>query len=116
MSLVSEDFFTARCINAFARRRNFWRFSRLLPPGLRRLSTICIVDLAQSAVPRSAPTPSSACLLHPHIPLDQPSHLALGITAGHHALDEVVVLLLGVTVLLGAERDHRQEVLDLRED
>src|SRR6266702_7502748 len=58
---------------------------------------------------------ASTGLLHAHVPLDEPANLALGITALHHPRDEVVVLLFGVTVLLRPERDHRQQVFDLRE-
>src|SRR5882757_1649796 len=95
MSRSCEVFLTAPCTSALARRKNRWRFSRLLLPGFRRRSTICMATFASA----------STGLLHAHVPFDQPSDLALGVTALHHPLDEVVVLLLGVTVLLQNERD-----------
>src|SRR5580765_8647054 len=58
---------------------------------------------------------SSACLLHTHVPFDEPADLALGVTALHHPRDEVVVLLFGVAVLFRAERNHRKQVFDLGE-
>src|SRR5262245_62703853 len=58
---------------------------------------------------------SSPGLLHPHVPFHQAAHLALGIAARHHAVEELAMLLLGLTVLLGAERDDRQQILDLGE-
>src|SRR5262245_64681322 len=57
----------------------------------------------------------SAGLLHSHVPFDQTAHLALGVAAGHHAPDELSVLLLALTVLLGPERNDREQVLDLGE-
>src|SRR5215831_16397189 len=57
----------------------------------------------------------SAGLLHAHVPFNQAADLALGVAARRHALHEVVVLLFGLAVLLGAERNHRQQILDLRE-
>src|SRR5882757_9457841 len=57
----------------------------------------------------------STRLFHPHIPFDETTDLPLGVAAAHHALDELPVLLLALAVLLGAERDHRQQVLDLGE-
>src|SRR5437763_363326 len=62
-----------------------------------------------------SPSPGSRGLLHAHVPFDQPANLTLGIAAPDHPRDEVVVLLLGVAVLLRAERDHRKQVFDLRE-
>src|SRR5262245_61780760 len=59
--------------------------------------------------------PALPGLLHPHVPFDQAADLALGIAARHHALEELAVLLLGVAVLLGPERNDRQQILDLRE-
>ena len=50
-----------------------------------------------------------------HVPLDEPADLTRGVAARHHAIDELVVLLLGVAVLLRAEADHRQQILDLSE-
>src|SRR6266404_5017229 len=106
MSRPSEDFLTAPRTSALARRKNRWRFSRLLPPGFRRLSTMYIPTVASA----------SASLLHPHVPLDEPPHLTLGIAAPHHPLDELAVLLFGVAVLFRTERDHRKQIFDLRED
>src|ERR1700733_6504018 len=103
MSRSWEDFLTAPCTRALARRRKRWRFSRLLLPGFRRRSTICMVT----------PASASAGLLDAHVPLDEPANLALGITACHHQRDELAVLLLGIAVLFRAERDHRKQVLDL---
>src|ERR1700733_1750822 len=105
MSRSWEDFLTAPCTRALARRRKRWRFSRLLLPGFSRRSTMCMATLASA----------SAGLFYAHVPFDEPANLALGITALHHPLDELAVLLLGIAVLLGTERDHRQQVLDLRE-
>src|SRR6185437_5013058 len=61
------------------------------------------------------PSAASAGLFDAHVPFDQPPNLALGVAALHHSRDELTVLLLGVAVLLRTERDHRQQVLDLRE-
>src|SRR6266481_1058461 len=58
----------------------------------------------------------STGLLYAHVPLDEPPDLTLGVAAFNHARDELAVLLLGFTVLLRTERDHRQQILDLRED
>src|SRR5256885_1710552 len=58
---------------------------------------------------------SSAGLLHAHVPFDQPANLTLGIAAPHHPRHEVVVFLLGIAILLRAERDHGKKVFDLRE-
>jgi hypothetical protein len=38
-----------------------------------------------------------AGLLDPHVPLHQAAHLPLGVATLHHALHELVVLLLAVT-------------------
>src|SRR5712672_594565 len=54
--------------------------------------------------------------LYAHVPLDEPPDLTLGVAAFNHARDELPMLLLGLSVLLRTERDHRQEILDLRED
>src|SRR3984957_809198 len=59
--------------------------------------------------------PASAGLFHPHVPLDEPADLALGITAPHHPRDEIAVLLFRLAVLLRSERDHRKQILDLGE-
>src|SRR5215470_14643694 len=58
---------------------------------------------------------ASTGLLDAHIPLDQPPNLTLGVAARDHAGHELAVLLLGLAVLLGAERDHRKQILDLGE-
>src|SRR6266478_3359819 len=89
---------------AFDWRVTNWRFSRLLLPGFRRRSTMCIATLAFA----------SAGLLHPHVPFDEAANLTLGIAASHHARDEVVVLLFGFAVLFRAKRDNRKKVFDLR--
>src|ERR1700732_4819159 len=56
---------------------------------------------------------ASAGLFYTHVPFDEPANLALGITAPHHSLDKLAVLLFGIAVLFRAERDHRKQVLDL---
>src|SRR5207244_11662717 len=56
---------------------------------------------------------ASACLFYAHVPLDQPADLPLGVAALDHARDEVVMLLLGLAVLLRAEGNHVQQILDL---
>src|ERR1700754_1949413 len=58
---------------------------------------------------------ASAGLLHAHVPFDEPSDLALGVTSLHHPRDEVVVLLLGFAVLFRAERNDGQQIFHLRE-
>src|SRR5690242_1671607 len=58
---------------------------------------------------------ASACLLHAHVPLDQPADLPLGIAALDHARDKLAVLLFGLAILLRAEGDHGKQVLYLRE-
>src|SRR6476660_2653614 len=105
MSRSCDDFLTAPRTRALARRKNRWRFSRLLPPGFRRRSTMCVTTFESA----------STRLLYPHIPFDQPADLALGIAALHHPRDEVVVLLLGLAVLFRTEGNDGQQVLDLRE-
>src|SRR5215468_1710684 len=153
MARPSEASFTARCTSALARRRNRCRFSRLLLPGFKRRSTMCMASFTRTesvaaswpglsrpstsyfaemakrktwmrgSSPRmteqdfDAVRPESTLpgLLHPHVPFDQAADLALGIAARHHALEELSVLLLGLAVLLGPERDDRQQILDLRE-
>src|SRR5262245_5753539 len=57
----------------------------------------------------------SAGLLHSHVPFDHAADLALGVAAGHHAPDELAVLLLGLAVLLGTEGNDREQILDLGE-
>src|ERR1700761_5124779 len=107
MSATAEsfsDFCTASRICVRARRRKRWRLPRLLPLGLRRRSMKWV--MARWA---------SARLVHAHVPFHEPPHLARGIAARQHALDELVVLGLGVAVLLGLEADDRQQILDLRE-
>src|SRR6266403_6244029 len=90
---------------AFDQRVTNWRFSRLLLPGFRRRSTMCIATLAFA----------SAGLLHPHVPFDEAANLTLGIAASHHARDKLAVLLFGIAVLFRAKRDNRKKVFDLRE-
>src|SRR5262245_55795176 len=68
--------------------------------------------LAWTCRPRTSP---SARLLDPHVPLDQPADLARCVAALDHALHELLVLLLGLAVLLLAEADDGQQVLDLAE-
>src|SRR5674476_1542342 len=84
---------------------NRWRFSRLLLPGFRRLSMICMATVASVL----------AGLLHAHVPFDEPSHLTFGIAAFDHPFDKLAVLLFGIAVLLGAERDNGKKVFDLGE-
>src|SRR6266576_131546 len=106
MSRSCEDFLTAPGTSALARRKKRWRFSRLLPPGFRRLSTMYIATVASA----------SASLLHPHVPFDEPANLTLGIAAPHHPLDKLAVLLFGIAVLFRTERDNRKKVFHLRKD
>src|SRR6476660_9040027 len=105
MSRSCDDFLTAPRTSALARRKNRCRFSKLLPPGFRRRSTMCVTTA----------TSASTGLLYPHVPFDQPADLALGIPALHHPRDEVVVLLLGGRRIIQKKRNDRQQVLDLRE-
>src|SRR6516162_6851054 len=58
---------------------------------------------------------ASPDLFHAHVPFDEPPDLPFGIAVLHHPSDEIVVFLFGLAVLLRAERNHRQQVLDLRE-
>src|SRR5437879_8289132 len=58
---------------------------------------------------------ASACLFYAHVPLDQPADLPLGVAALDHARDKIVMLLLGLAVLLRAEGNHGQQILDLGE-
>src|SRR5260370_8103670 len=57
---------------------------------------------------------ASASLFDAHVPFDEPTNLTLGIAPPDHPLDELAVLLLGIAIFLGAERDHRKKVFDLR--
>src|SRR5690348_2034084 len=99
---------TADLTSTRARARNRWRLLRLLPFGLGRRSTMFI---------ELPPTGSRGLtgLVHPHVPLDQAADLALGVAAIDHPLDEIGVLLFGLRILLAAEADHRQQILDLGE-
>src|SRR6202035_4865933 len=106
MSRSWEDFLTAPLTSAFARRKKRWRFSRLLLPGFRRRSTINIATVAAA----------SAGLFYTHVPFDEPANLALGITAPHHSLDKLAVLLFGIAVLFRTERYHRKQIFDLGEN
>src|ERR1700747_2714637 len=58
---------------------------------------------------------ASTGLLDAHVPLNQPPYLTLGVAARDHAGHELPVLLLGLAVLLRAERDDREQILDLGE-
>src|ERR1700752_3980871 len=82
---------TASCTCSLARLKKRWRFSRLLLFGLSRRSTMCM----------ETPDACSPGLLAPHVPVDQAAHLALGVAARLHALDELGVLLVALAVLLG---------------
>ena len=48
-------------------------------------------------------------LVDPHVPFDEPAHLTRRVAARKHALDELVVLVLGLLILLGLEADDRQQ-------
>src|SRR5437764_14099105 len=87
---------TADLTSTRARARKRWRLLRLLPFGLGRRSTMFI----------ELPPTSRVCLpglVHPHVPLDQPTDLALGVPALDHSVDKIGMLLLGIRVLLAAE-------------
>src|SRR5882757_198424 len=96
---------TASWTDAFARRRKRCRFSRLLLPGFKRLSMMCIAIVASA----------SAGLLYPHVPLDEPANLTLGVAALHHPFDELSVLLFGIAVLLRSKGDDGKQIFHLRE-
>src|SRR5665213_1364753 len=102
---------TAPLTSARARSMNRWRLLRLLPLGFWRRSTTFI----NAPLSRLKSPEALTGLVHPHIPLDQPAHLTLGVAARDHPFEEVGMLLLGLGVPLAAEADHRQEVFDLRE-
>src|SRR5271157_2236512 len=97
---------TARLTSARVRRRKRWRLPRLLSRGLRRRSTNWAMSFPLSRL---------SGLVDPHVPLDQPANLPLGVAARLHPIEEVGMLLLGLGILLGAEADDRQQVLDLAE-
>src|SRR5256885_1969984 len=82
-----------------ARRVKRWRLARLLPPVSRRRSMICMAG--------------SAGLPYAHVPLHEPPDLPGSEAALDHPLHEFAVFLLRIAVLLGAEADDRQQVLDL---
>src|SRR6185312_69488 len=90
-----------------ARSMKRCRLVRLLPLGLGRRSMMFIGQKAFVA--------ASAGLVHAHVPFHQAADLALSIAARHHPLQEIAMLALGLAVLLAAEADDRQQVLDLRE-
>src|SRR5947207_3803150 len=90
-----------------ARPRNRCRLLRLLPFGLGRRSTM-FIELPPAGYGLSG-------LVHPHVPLDEATDLALSVAAIDHPLDEIRVLLLGLRILLAAKADHRQQILDLGE-
>src|SRR5436305_6800867 len=98
---------TADLTSTRARDRYRCRWLRLLPFGFGRRSTIFIAALQAGS--------RLAGLVDAHVPLDQATDLPLGVAALDHALDEIGVLLLGVGILLAAETDHGQQILDLRE-
>src|SRR6185312_16900965 len=89
-----------------ARRRKRWRLPRLLSLGFSRRSM---------KIGMKRPQPASARLVYPHVPVHQPADLAFGVAAADHPLHEFGVPLLRHAVLLGAEADHRQQILDLPE-
>src|SRR5215212_4564975 len=102
---------TADLTSTRARARNRWRLLRLFPFGLARRSTMFMfIGLALRPARRCL-----AGLVHAHVPLDETTHLALGITALDHTIDKVGVLLLGLGVPLAAEADDRQQILHLAE-
>src|SRR5215472_6232119 len=82
-----------------------WRLARLLPRGLSRRSTMFTL-CSRASLPG---------LLHAHVPFDEPPHLPLGVAAGDHPLDELGMLALRLGLLLAAEADDRQQILDLAE-
>src|ERR1700761_5299202 len=92
----------ARATAARARASTRWRFSRFLPCGLRLRSMI-------------SNDVRSGRLLHPHIPFDEPADLSLSIAAGDHTAHEIIMFPLGLIVFLGAEADHREQILHLAE-
>src|SRR5262245_29103491 len=99
MALSTSSLMTAR-----ARRTKRCRLPRLLPLGLDRRSMKC--RIGAGPLPRFADA---------RVPLHQAAHLPLGVAARRHALHELRMLAVGLAVLLGAEADHRQQVLDLGE-
>src|SRR3954464_14544668 len=102
---------TADLTSTRARPKNRWRLLRLFPFGLARRSTMFMfIGLVLRPTRRCL-----AGLVHTHVPFDKATHLALGIAAIDHAIDEVGVLLLGLRVPLAAEADDRQQILDLAE-
>src|SRR4051794_21377755 len=98
---------TADLTSTRARARNRCRLLRLLPFGLGRRSTMFIACLQARL--------SLSGLVDPHVPLDQPADLPLGVAAVYHAGDEVGVLPLGLGILFAPEADDRQQIFDLRE-
>src|SRR6266852_1220831 len=97
---------TAALSSALARAMKRWRLLRLLPLGFGRRSTMFMDAASYPASPR---------LVDPHIPLDEPAHLTLGVPPRDHAGEEFGVLLLGLRILLRAEADDWQQILDLAE-
>src|SRR5712692_10065757 len=98
---------TADLTSTRARARKRWRLLRLLPFGLGRRSTMFIAP--------PPPCQRLTGLVDPHVPLDQPPDLALGIAALDHPLDKIGVLLLGLSIFFRAEADYRQQIFDLAE-
>src|SRR5687767_12679318 len=99
MLRAAEASLTAWRTRARARRMKRWRLARLLPPVSRRRSVRCVVG--------------SAGLPHAHVPFHEPPDLPRREAALDRPLHEFTVLLFRIAVLLGAEADHRQKVLDL---
>src|SRR5574340_487170 len=87
-------------ICALKRRRKRCRLTALRFLPERRRSTSWLITASPSG-----------CFPRAQIPLGQEAHLLVGVALGHHALDEVLVLLLFVAGGLGIEGNHRQQVL-----
>src|SRR5690606_12812634 len=98
--------FTTSLICPRARRMKRWRLPRFLSFGFGRRS------MKWGMVPRS---PVSPGLVDAHVPLDQPTDLTFGVAAVHQSRDEFGVLAVRFAVLLAAEADDGQKVLDLAE-
>src|SRR5690606_30442275 len=110
-SAILSDFTWSRIVrfsSSCTRLRKRWRLPRLRSLGLSRRS----MKFGMRQSPASA---WSAGLVDAHVPVDEPADLAARITARRHALDEFGVLLLGRAVLLRAEADDGQKILDLAE-
>src|SRR5579862_5863491 len=124
-----SDFCTASRIWLRARRRKRWRLPSDLPLGFRRRSTKWVMrhqlsfpaerrdSGARGREPRWEERTRSFHL--GPLPSRELRSRSPGMTSELprlvHAHDELVVLGLRVAVLLGLERDHRQQILDLGE-